>query len=162
MSNEERKPSDDRANALEALASGEDAASSETGSGFGQHEYTDEDAMTDSTGSTPFDHMPIPAEPTGGREARQATYNRKSRKAHNQQMKKFMVPVLLVTGLILELIGGLSLIIFLQGKQNVDAVSDSAFADYAPMFMAVSFPLGFILLVGAFLFIAQLRKAPAS
>lgn len=70
-----------------------------------------------------------------------------------------MIPVLLVTGVVLLIIGGLSVYMWLnEGEQMVQGMDTTSAAGNAKWFAIASFPLAVILLIGAAMFRRDVKR----
>jgi hypothetical protein len=170
---EERYP--DTASALEAMAAGraDDEPAAET-------ETEDVEPVVDwaaAPTADPAEVVPFadaPSQPgsggapaagagasgQGSRAARQADFQRKSRQSQSHQLKKMMVPLLLVTGLLLILMGAATTIITRGGASLGEDGPVSP--GLARIMMITSFPLAIALLAGAWYFHRESRPDEAA
>jgi hypothetical protein len=150
----EEKPS---ADALAALASGQDVAGAE------QAEAQEDDDVIETegvlvAGDTVEGQSPAPRDPTAVadelafRKAQAARFHRQSMQAHHEQMKRFMIPLLLAVGIMLFVFGAI-LAAMMPGAGAGKAGSLSMLTKpWAKAVVFASFPVGAILLLGAWLF----------
>lgn len=137
--------------ALSAMAGGEDISHQ----GFNAIEEisdaADSEAAVTLAAQAPSASAP---EPAGGgvsmsnaRRARASSLKRQAARVHAEQFKRMMVPILIVTGVLLLLLGAVVAFVVRPdgGFQRVMVIT--------------SFPMGAILLVGAWLFYADLKRA---
>ncbi len=103
-----------------------------------------------------------PASPEA-RKARAASFVRRSQVAQNQQMKQFMIPLLMTVGGLLMLIGllvlGLASSEALRDAFTID--DDNPLVAHGILFGIVSLLLSVILVLGGFLFRMELRHKGA-
>ena len=163
---------DESIDALNAMAGDQDAAAGPR-SGEDQTESPEEsssglDSLTEQTaaGESPqagedFSHMPRGQDALLTRRNRSAAFQHQSRRVHAEQFKRVMIPLLVVVGAMLLLLGA-ALLTMLPGAEQAARARDSgsdALAHKAwtrPLVIA-SFPLGAILFLGAWLFRRDLR-----
>ncbi len=100
---------------------------------------------------------------SGARRARASTLQRQRSRVHAEQFKRMMVPILMVTGIILLILGGIVTFMMKQGDPDLytgtGLLNDPGFKR---IMVITSFPLGAILLIGAWLFRADLKRAEAA
>jgi len=165
---------DESIDALHAMADGQDAAAGSR-PGEGQTEPPEEsssglDSLTEQTapGEDPqaaedFSHMPRGEGASLARRNRSAAFQHQSRRVHAEQFKRAMIPLLIVVGAMLLLLGA-AMLTMLPGAEQAaqarargsDALAHKAWT--RPLVLA-SFPLGAILFLGAWLFRRDLRAA---
>jgi len=97
---------------------------------------------------------------SGARKARASALQRQRARVHAEQFKRMMVPILLVTGVLLMILGGVVAFMMRQGDPSM--VIDDGTLLNNPMFKKVmvigAFVIGAILLVGAWLFRADIKR----
>ncbi|HUU22307.1 MAG TPA: hypothetical protein VM389_07195 [Phycisphaerae bacterium] len=92
--------------------------------------------------------------------ARLRRHGRLASQAHAHQFKRFMIPLLLVTGVLLFVLGGAALALQGSLESAETAGQGSLLASKSARWSAVAaFPLGAILLLGAWLFRRDVRRA---
>ena len=154
-----------KVDALAAMAGGEDISHQ----GFNAIEESsagESDAAATLAAQAPSAAPPVvgSASMSGARKARASTLQRQRARVHAEQFKRMMVPILLVTGILLLILGGIVAVMMRQTDPTM--VIDDGTLLNNPMFKRVmvitAFPLGAILLVGAWLFRADLKRAEAA
>jgi hypothetical protein len=86
------------------------------------------------------------------------------RRSHSQAYKRMMIPLLITVGLILIGISALTLVLLLGGPgDDPDSIAaeGSGLAQYGKFFILAALPLGAILLMGAWLFYLDVKRAEA-
>ena len=100
---------------------------------------------------------------SGARKARASTLQRQRARVHAEQFKRMMAPILLVTGVLLLILGGI--VTFMMRQGDADLYTGAGML-HDPVFKRImvitAFPLGAILLVGAWLFRADLKRGEAA
>jgi len=100
---------------------------------------------------------------SGARKARASTLQKQRARVHAEQFKRMMVPILLVTGILLLLLGGIVTVMMRQVDADMytgaGLLQDPGFKK---IMVITAFPLGAILLIGAWLFRADLKRAEAA
>jgi len=157
----------DRIDALAAMASGKDIAHD----GFNAVEHiADEkgvsgaaDALAAQTGSAEpraaVASVPRPSS-SGARKARAATLHKNRSRAHAEQFKRMMVPILLITGVLLLMLGGV--VAWMMRDVPADAYTGEGVLNNPAVkriMVITAFPLGGILMIGAWLFRSDLKRA---
>ena len=102
----------------------------------------------------------IMATPPASRKARVRRHEANQGKAHAAQFKAAMIPLLLAVGVILMIIGVVCLVAGRPGDGSRITISGELFGvAYVTWIAILSFPIGSILLFGAWLFHRELRDA---
>jgi len=85
------------------------------------------------------------------------------RRAHAHQYRRTMIPLLLVVGLLLVGFSVLTIFMLVGAKKDPDAIAGEMtyMQAYGKYFIIVSLPIGALLLLGAWLFYLDVRKADA-
>lgn len=143
---------DDHAAALEAMAAGEHAETVED---------DDEAAGTDDNAENPAVALAdaegdLETAPAQQQRARQKKIQRAQAKATGLQMKKTMIPLLFVSGVILLLLGGLTGIMSAGGGVSETDTFDSG---TITLLTIAAFVLGPILIVGGWLLHMDVKKS---
>lgn len=81
--------------------------------------------------------------------------NRQARNVHSHQYKRMMIPLLIVVGALLLVMGILILLIISMRNKAIN--TNDFFATYGWMFVCLSIPMGLILLFGAWMFWKDLQ-----
>lgn len=153
---------DDHAAALEAMASGEHTDAAQQAAEM-ETTHADDDADDPAVALSGADE-PVDAFPTagaaparaGGERARQKKIRQAQAKATGMQLKKTMIPLLLVSGVILLLLGGLTATMDATG----DLTETGAFDSGTILLLTVAaFVLGPILIIGGWLLHADVKKS---
>ena len=157
---------DNKIDALAAMADGQDISQQ----GFNAIEGAPPAGESDAAVTLAAQAAPaaVPANGSaavsGARKTRASTLQRQRARVHAEQFKRMMVPILLVTGILLLILGGIVAVMMRQTDPTM--VIDDGTLLNNPMFKRVmvitAFPLGAILLVGAWLFRADLKRAEAA
>lgn len=154
---------DDRirsADALRAMAEGEDLACDSPAEGENpdeQAERTDAENREDTDDSLTHESLGIGTDSLQVRRARSASMNRQSAGAHAHRFKTVMIPLLLVVAVILFVMGSITAMMASGGG---DGLSDREFfVENGRYFTLAAFPLGAILLFGAWWFHRDVRGA---
>ena len=164
------KSMDSKIDALAAMAGGQDISQD----GFNAVEETpaptgESDAATALAAQT----IPAPARAapvagsaaavSGARKARASTLQKQRARVHAEQFKRMMVPILVVTGILLLALGGIVTVMMRQVDADMytgaGLLQDPGFKR---IMVFTAFPLGAILLIGAWLFRADLKRAEAT
>jgi hypothetical protein len=97
------------------------------------------------------------------RKARASALQRQRARVHAEQFKRMMVPILLVTGVLLLLLGGIVMVMMRQVDPEM-YTGEGLFNNprFKQIMVITAFPLGAILLIGAWLFRADLKRAEAA
>ena len=103
-----------------------------------------------------------PAEPTG-RQVRAARFEASSRRVYAYNAKRLMIPLLVVVGVILLILSVVTLVVLIGGRSGDEgyAAAPTGLQAYGRYFVVVALPLGAILLMGAWLFYVEVKKADA-
>jgi len=155
---------DDHAAALEAMASGEHTDAAQQAAEMETTHDDDADNPAVALADSDEQNDAIPATPVGGsrvggpgsERARQKKIRQAHAKATGTQMKKTMIPLLLVSGVILLLLGGMTAIMGATG----DLTETGAFDSGTILLLTVAaFVLGPILIIGGWLLHADIKKS---
>jgi|GEM_PF-2350776 len=168
---------DSKVDALAAMAGGEDisrqgfnAIQDQAPSPVGAESDAAAALAAQATPAAPSDIAPVSAVPrgsatavSGARKARASTLQRQRARVHAEQFKRMMVPILLVTGILLLVLGGIVAYMMRQGDADLytgtGILHDPGFKK---IMVITSFPLGAILMIGAWIFRADLKRAEAA
>jgi uncharacterized membrane protein len=147
---------DDHAAALEAMASGEHTDAAQQAAEMETTHDADADNPAVALADSDEQNDAIPATPVGSERARQKKIRQAHAKATGTQMKKTMIPLLLVSGVILLLLGGMTAIMGATG----DLTETGAFDSGTILLLTVAaFVLGPILIIGGWLLHADIKKS---
>lgn len=147
---------DDHAAALEAMASGEHTDAAQQAAEMETTHDPDADNPAVALADSDEQNDAIPATPVGSERARQKKIRQAHAKATGTQMKKTMIPLLLVSGVILLLLGGMTAIMGATG----DLTETGAFDSGTILLLTVAaFVLGPILIIGGWLLHADIKKS---
>ena len=147
---------DDHAAALEAMASGEHTDAAQQAAEMETTHDDDADNPAVALADSDEQNNAIPATPVGSERARQKKIRQAHAKATGTQMKKTMIPLLLVSGVILLLLGGMTAIMGATG----DLTETGAFDSGTILLLTVAaFVLGPILIIGGWLLHADIKKS---
>jgi hypothetical protein len=161
--------------ALKAMAEGQDLSEESTeqaaegiAAELNEPQAAPDDAPLDFAESDPMDDAPaaeaFAIHDSGAmRRAHAAQYQQQASRANTHTYKRTMVPLLLVVGLLLLIMGGAAFA-FLPSSEmaevirrtNPDALSISPVMRYMAI---LSFPLGAILMLGAWMFHQEIRRS---
>lgn len=171
MAQDEKPDSmDSKVDALAAMAGGEDISQR----GFNAVEESAPAGESDAAAALAAQTSPAPAQApvpvagsataaSGARKARASAMQKQRARVHAEQFKRMMVPILLVTGILLLLLGGIVAYMMRQGDPDMytgtGILNDPGFKKIMVM---TSFPIGAILLVGAWMFRADLKRGEAA
>ena len=176
MAQDEKPDSmDSKVDALAAMADGQDISHQ----GFNAIEDAPPTAAGESDAAAALAAQTAPAEApavipatapaagsaavSGARKARASTLQRQRSRVHAEQFKRMMVPILVVTGVLLLILGGIVTFMMRQGDADLPAgtgmLNDPGFKR---IMVIAAFPLGAILLIGAWLFRADLKRGEAA
>jgi len=102
---------------------------------------------------------------SGARKSRANALQRQRSQSNGEQFKRMMIPILLITGILLIVLGGL--VLFLMQKAPVDPYADPATGllnntTLKKIMVIASFPIGGILIIGAWLFHAEIKRGQAA
>ncbi|MDP6044867.1 MAG: hypothetical protein QGG25_04600 [Phycisphaerae bacterium] len=166
---------DDQTNkidALAAMANGQDIAHD----GFNAVEHiSDPDENGDSdaaaalaaqtSGAAPSAAIPAASRSTtpAARKSRAAALHRQRSQANSHQFKRMMVPILLITGLLLLFLGGV--VAYMMSDVPADAYTGEGLLNdpgVKRIMVITAFPLGAILMIGAWLFRADVKRSEAA
>ena len=161
------KSMDSKIDALAAMAAGQDISHN----GFNAvEEVPDESGQSDAAtalasqaGSAEAVPVISTAALSGARKSRASALQKQRSQVHAEQFKRMMVPILLVTGILLLLLGGI--VMFMMREAPVDAYTGSGLLNdpgLKRIMVITSFPLGAILMVGAWLFRADIKRGEAT
>lgn len=158
---------DHRADALEALAAGQTDPAGAARRSDGPSGRTEDSPVSPDIGRQEEDPAALRAEagepdiPTAApisQKARASAHHRRAGRAHAEQFKKFMVPLLLVSGVLLFVLGGAaSFVVF--GDEAPRAEDALLSLGARKLLVLAAFPLGAILLLGAWLFHLEVRRS---
>ena len=100
---------------------------------------------------------------SGARKVRASALQKQRSRVHAEQFKRMMVPILVVTGVLLLALGGIMMFMMRQGDAY-DYTGAGMLHDpgFKRIMVIAAFPLGAILLVGAWLFRADLKRGEAA
>ena len=100
---------------------------------------------------------------SGARKVRASALQKQRSRVHAEQFKRMMVPILVVTGILLLALGGIMMFMMRQGDAY-DYTGAGMLHDpgFKRIMVITSFPLGAILLVGAWLFRMDLKRGEAA
>jgi hypothetical protein len=147
---------DDHAAALEAMASGEHTPPAQQAEPLDDETpYEDDPAAALSDVGTQNTDVP-PTPPTGQKRARQQKIRRAQAQATGMQMKKTMIPLLMVSGVILVLLGGLTAFMSGNGEVGETGMFDSG---TIALLTIAAFVLGPILIIGGWLLHVDVKKS---
>jgi hypothetical protein len=95
------------------------------------------------------------------RKARAEVFHRKARRAHAHQFKKFMIPLLLISGAALFVLGTVAAFLVFGSADGPAADREGRLVSVETerLLVLAAFPVGAILLLGAWLFHLDLRRA---
>ncbi|MDP6633440.1 MAG: hypothetical protein QGG42_00905 [Phycisphaerae bacterium] len=163
---------DNKIDALAAMAGGKDIAHE----GFNAVEEvpdSDETGQSDAAAalvaqsSAAEAQSAVPVVSSGAvsraRRARANTLQKQRARVHAEQFKRMMVPILLITGVLLLFLGGI--VAFMMRGSSADAYTGSGMLNNPTLkriMVITSFPLGAILLVGAWFFRADIKRGEAA
>jgi hypothetical protein len=149
---------DDHAAALEAMASGEHTDPAEQADEMSADDSVETEenpaAALANAGGHPEAIPPVPS--AEQKRARQDKIRRAQAKATGTQMKKTMVPLLLVSGVILVVLGGLTGIMNSGGNISDTGVFDSG---TILLLTIAAFVLGPILIIGGWVLHMDVKKS---
>jgi len=159
----------DKVDALAAMAEGKDISKQ----GFNAPEHIpDGDADSENAAAAVLaaaqaasDGAPAPEVTAGGgaasaRKSRAVALKRQRQRVHAEQFKRMMVPILLVTGVLLIVLGGIVAFMMTGQEEGMYTGSDMFHDPGLKRIMVITaFPLGAILFIGAWLFRADLKRA---
>jgi hypothetical protein len=155
---------DGRSDALEVLAAGEEIVPADEPP---QEQLEGEVIETGEAVSTivgePGQDPPVTLDAAAGdlvavRKVQAAKFEERSARAQHQQMKKFMIPLLVTVGVLLFLFGGY-LLTKLPGQAEAAADGSMLARPWAKFVVLAAFPLGAILMLGAWLFHQDVQRA---
>lgn len=165
------KSMDNKIDALAAMASGQDisqegfnaveevADSDQTGESDAASALIAQSASAETTSSAPAFSTPMNS---GARKSRASAIQKQRAQVHAEQFKRMMVPILLVTGLLLLLLGG---VVMFMMRGAADTYTGSGMLNDPTLkrvMVITSFPLGAILIIGAWWFRADLKRGEAA
>ena len=98
---------------------------------------------------------------SGARKVRASALQRQRSRVHAEQFKRMMVPILVITGILLLVLGGIVAVMMRQ--DDLGYTPPGMFNDpvFKRIMVITAFPLGAILLVGAWLFRMDLKRGEA-
>jgi hypothetical protein len=99
--------------------------------------------------------LPVGAEARAARKARAQGYDKQKSRVHALQFKKTMIPLLLVVGVMLFILGGVVAAVVLPGADDRGLFS----RPFAIGAVIAAFPLGAILLFGAWFFHRETKQS---
>lgn len=150
-------PRRDTVDALAAMADGEDLTSSQA---ITEQPQTEEADVQTSGGEPVSTVSPAPGA-SAARKTQAVSAQKRGRQAHGVQFRKTMVPILLITGLLLFVLGGI--VAAMLGDQGVagDYYYENKMEDpaFQKILVWVAFPLGAMLLAGAWFFHVEAKRA---
>ena len=160
------KSMDSKVDALAAMAAGQDISHN----GFNAvEEVPDENGESDAAAALasqtdPAEVVPVISTATlsGARKSRASALQKQRSQVHAEQFKRMMVPILLVTGILLLFLGG---VVMFMMREAADTYSGAGMLNNPVLkrvMVITSFPLGAILMVGAWLFRADVKRGEAS
>ncbi|MDP6545683.1 MAG: hypothetical protein QGH60_16995 [Phycisphaerae bacterium] len=100
---------------------------------------------------------------SGARKARASAMQRQRTRVHAEQFKRMMVPILLVTGILLMILGGI--VGVMMRKAGPSPYHDTGGFDgvsFKKIMVIASFVIGAILLIGAWMFGADIKRGEAA
>ncbi|MDY6914362.1 MAG: hypothetical protein SVT52_07900 [Planctomycetota bacterium] len=157
--------------ALEALAEGqnvqasgsEDASAADAAdTGPGVQWADEEELVGGQEEPAVIEGVPMEADGLAARKARAATFQTQHRIAHAHQYKRTMIPLLLVVGVLLFILSGVTMFVLLTGRSAGGAgpeMSQNLLMRNGVWLVVFAMPLGAILLVGAWLFHRDVSQA---
>jgi hypothetical protein len=154
-------PQRDPHDALAAMADGEDLAPKADEQPDDQLENEERDfaaaSAAEGRGVDPADleGLPVGAEARAARKARAQGYDKQRTSVHALQFKKTMIPLLLVVGVMLFILGGIVAAVVLPGAEGRGLFS----RPFAIAAVVAAFPLGAILLFGAWFFHRETKQS---
>ena len=166
---------DNKIDALAAMAGGQDISHD----GFNAvEEIVDPDqsnesdaaaalaAQTGQTAQTASAPTAAPAFSTasvsGARKSRASTLKKQQAQVHAEQFKRMMIPILLITGILLLLLGGVVMFLTRGATEGYTGSGMLGNPALKRIMVITSFPLGAILMVGAFLFHKDIKRGEAA
>ena len=146
---------DNKVDALAAMAGGEDLSRQ----GFNAVEQAPPPAT-----ATPVASGSGTSSASGARKSRASALQRQRSRVHAEQFKRMMVPILVVTGALLMVLGGIVGYMMRPGGPLTPLPGDEMVADmgFKKIMVGASFVIGAILLVGAWMFRMDLKRAEAA
>ena len=163
---------DSKVDALAAMAGGQDIAHNgfnavedvpvETGASDAAADLIAQTASSSSSPSSPSVPVISTAAVSGARKSRANAMQKQRAQVHAEQFKRMMVPILLVTGILLLFLGG---VVMFMMRGATDAYTGAGMLNNPALkriMVITSFPLGAILMVGAWLFRADVKRGEAS
>jgi hypothetical protein len=172
MAQDEKPDSmDSKVDALAAMAGGEDISQK----GFNAVEESAPAGESDAAAALAAQTSPAPVQAaapavgstsaavSGARKARASAMQKQRARVHAEQFKRMMVPILLVTGLLLLLLGGI--VAYMMRQADPDMYTGTGILNdpgFKKIMVMTSFPIGAILLVGAWMFRADLKRGEAA
>jgi|GEM_PF-6202118 len=92
------------------------------------------------------------------RKARTAAYNRNQQQANAHNFKKTMIPPLLLVGGLLILFSLITTIMLIKAGVAAEGTTPTRLQAFGPWLIGFSLPMGALLLVGAYLFHADVKR----
>jgi hypothetical protein len=170
---------DNKVDALAAMAGGQDISHE----GFNAvEEVPDETGQSDAAAALaaqvdPDSQAASPASPdagasttpvikttavSGARKSRANTLQKQRSQVHAEQFKRMMVPILMITGILLVLLGAIVMFMVKGAPAGYSGTGLLNSPRLKQIMVVTSFPLGAILMVGAWLFRADIKRGEAA